>query len=368
MIIDGSNSASIDQAADVIAAGGLVGLPTETVYGLAADAANEAAVANIFIAKGRPSEHPLIVHVADAVSASHFASEIPAFAQKLMDAFWPGPLTLILPRRPEVAAAAAGGQNSVGLRCPSHPVALSLLKACAARGIYGLAAPSANQFGRISPTTAQHVQGEFGDDLLILDGGACSVGIESTIVDCSRGVPVLLRPGVLTVTQIEYAFGQSLVTNSVSNSLSKDEQSRQSIRRLEVDLVPTNAVNVIPTVLADAPREAMGEAPRASGMLESHYAPKAKLRLMDAKALQTALDILGADAKNIAVYSRQQMHSASTTILFRRMPEDAPQAAQQLFATLRELDQPDIKLIWVETPPEDAVWDGVRDRVTRAAA
>ena len=366
MIIDGSNPASIKQAADVIAAGGLVGLPTETVYGLAADAANEVAVAKIFAAKGRPSEHPLIVHVADAESSRRFAADIPAFAQKLMDAFWPGPLTLILPRRPEVAAAAAGGQNSVGLRCPSHPVALALLKYCATRGIHGLAAPSANQFGRVSPTTAQHVQGEFGDELLILNGGACSVGIESTIVDCSRGVPVLLRPGVLTAIQIEYACGQNLLLNN--------EQSRQSIRRLDADLIP---VEVTPSelledaprdVLAEAPRATLGDAPRASGLLESHYAPKAKLRLMDAKALQTALDILDVDAKNIAVYSRQQMHSASTTILFRRMPEDATQAAQQLFATLRELDQPDIKLIWVETPPEDTVWDGVRDRVTRAAA
>ena len=369
MIIDGLksgevNPASIAQAVETIAASGLVGLPTETVYGLAADAANEVAVAKIFAAKGRPSEHPLIVHVADAASASRFASEIPAFAQKLMDAFWPGPLTLILPRRPEVAAAAAGGQNSVGLRCPSHPVALALLQACAARGIYGLAAPSANQFGRVSPTTAQHVQGEFAgtpySDMPILDGGACSVGIESTIVDCSRGVPVLLRPGVLTQVQIEFACGQDV--------LSKDEQSRQQIRRLEADSTSEMAVNGISTVLADAPRVVIGDAPRASGMLESHYAPKAKLRLMDAKALQAALDILGADAKHIAVYSRQQMTSASTTILFRRMPEDAAKAAQQLFATLRELDQPDIKLIWVETPPDDAVWDGVRDRVTRAAA
>jgi L-threonylcarbamoyladenylate synthase len=167
-------------------------------------------------------------------------------------------------------------------------------------------------------------------------------------------VPVLLRPGVLTATQIEFACRQNLA----SNSLSKEDQYRQSIRRLEADLIPLEVV----------PIEMLKDAPRASGMLESHYAPKAKLRLMDAKALQTALDILGADAKNIAVYSRQQMHSASTTILFRRMPEDAAPAAQQLFATLRELDQPDIKLIWVETPPEDAVWDGVRDRVTRAAA
>jgi L-threonylcarbamoyladenylate synthase len=358
VIIDGSNPASIEQAADVIAAGGLVGLPTETVYGLAADAAYEVAVAKIFAAKGRPSEHPLIVHVADAASASRFAADIPAFAQKLMDAFWPGPLTLILPRRPEVAAAAAGGQNSVGLRCPSHPVALALLKACSERGIHGLAAPSANQFGRVSPTTAAHVQGEFGDDLLILNGGACSVGIESTIVDCSRGVPVLLRPGLLTATQIEFACGQNLLSNN--------EQSKQSIRRLEADFMPLEDASS--EILTEAPRETLGGAPRASGTLESHYAPKAKLRLMDAKALQTALDILDTDAKNIAVYSRQQMHSASTTILFRRMPEDATQAAQQLFATLRELDQPDIKLIWVETPPEDVKWDGVRDRVTRAAA
>ena len=358
MIIDGTNSASIDQAADVIAAGGLVGMPTETVYGLAADAANEAAVATIFTAKGRPSEHPLIVHMSDSLSANRFASQIPEFAQKLMDAFWPGPLTLILPRRPDIAAAAAGGQTSIGLRCPSHPVALALLKACAQRGIHGLAVPSANQFGRVSPTTAAHVQGEFGDDLLILNGGACSVGIESTIVDCSRGVPVLLRPGVLTATQIEYACGQNLLSNSQSNSLLKDEHSRQEIRRLETNLLP----------IEDAPNMTLGEAPRASGMLASHYAPKAKLRLMDAKALQTALDILGADAKNIAVYSRAQMQSASTNLIFRRMSDDATKAAQQLFATLRELDQPDIKLIWVETPPEDAVWDGVRDRVTRAAA
>lgn len=359
MIIDGSSPASIAQCADVIAAGGLVGLPTETVYGLAADAANEAAVAQIFAAKGRPSEHPLIVHVASSKDVGRFASDIPGFAQKLMDAFWPGPLTLILPRRADIAAAAAGGQTSVGLRCPSHPVALALLKACTERGIYGLAAPSANQFGRVSPTTAQHVQSEFAGtnytDMPILDGGACSVGIESTIIDCSRGAPVLLRPGVLTQVQIEFACGQDLLTNQ--------ELTNEQIRRLEAKNTSISVVNA-----QAAPRASLGDAPRASGMLESHYAPKAKLRLMDAKALQAALDILGGDAKHIAVYSRQQMRSASTNILLRRMPDDAAKAAQQLFATLRELDQPDIKLIWVETPPEEAVWDGVRDRVTRAAA
>ena len=355
MIIDGSSPASIAHCADVIAAGGLVGLPTETVYGLAADACNDAAVAQIFAAKGRPSEHPLIVHVANAEVASrsvlHFASEIPDFAQKLMDAFWPGPLTLILPRRPDVAAAAAGGQNSIGLRCPAHPVALALLTACAGRGIHGLAAPSANQFGRVSPTTAAHVQGEFAgtpySDMPILDGGACSVGIESTIIDCSRGAPVLLRPGVLTQVQIEFACGQCL--------LSKEELLEKEIRQLDANFEGKSVDDIAPT-------------PRASGTLDSHYAPKAKVRLMDAKALQAALDILGTDAKHIAVYSRQQMHSASTNMIFRRMPLEAAKAAQQLFATLRELDQPDINLIWVETPPETADWDGVRDRVQRAAA
>jgi len=255
-------------------------------------------------------------------------------------------LTLILPRRPEVAAACAGGQDSIGVRCPSHPVALALLKECSKQGIYGLAAPSANLFGRVSPTTAAHVQSEFANttysDMPILDGGACSVGIESTIIDCTRGAPVLLRPGVLTQVQLEFACGQDVLSNS--------EHSRQSIRRLEADFAHEQA------------------APRASGTLESHYAPNATVRLMDAKSLQAALKILGADAKHIAVYSRQPMHSSAPQIQLRHMPNDAAQTAQQLFATLRELDQPHIKIIWVETPPDDAAWDGVRDRLMRAAA
>ena len=253
---------------------------------------------------------------------------------------------MILPRRPEVAAACAGGQDSIGVRCPSHPVALALLKECSKQGIYGLAAPSANLFGRVSPTTAAHVQSEFAStsysDMPILDGGACSVGIESTIIDCTRGAPVLLRPGVLTQVQLEFACGQNVLSNS--------ELSRQSISQLEADFSHEQA------------------APRASGTLESHYAPNATVRLMDAKSLQSALDILGADAKHIAVYSRTTVHSSATQILLRHMPNDATQTAQQLFATLRELDQHHIKLIWVETPPDDAVWDGVRDRLMRAAA
>ena len=310
-----------------------MGLPTETVYGLAADAASADAVAKIFTAKGRPSNHPLIVHVADAAGVDHFAVDVPTFARQLMQAFWPGPLTLILPRRPGVGAETAGGQDSIGVRCPSHPVAQALLQALAAQPVpvWGLAAPSANQFGRVSPTTAQHVLAEFGGDVPVLDGGPCTVGIESTIVDCSRGAPVLLRPGAITRVQVEAVCGQPL-------------QSAQEIA------------------------DTAGAAPRASGTLESHYAPSATVRLMDARALQTALDVLGADAAHIAVYARTPLRIASERLVVRRMPADAGATAQQLFAALRGFDAQGVKLIWIETPPDAPDWEGVRDRLQRAAA
>ena len=219
MVLDGHLPASVEAAVRALRSGALLGLPTETVYGLAADADNDTAVAQIFAAKGRPSNHPLIVHVADASAIAHFASAVPVFAQALVDACWPGPLTLILPRRPDRARAATGGQDSVGLRCPAHPVAQAVLHACAQPNpalagapVWGVAAPSANRFGRVSPTTAAHVQAELGDALLVLDGGPCAVGIESTIVDCTRGVPVLLRPGAITRAQIEAACGLRLLS------------------------------------------------------------------------------------------------------------------------------------------------------------
>ena len=189
---------AIERAAQRLADGGLLALPTETVYGLGARADDDAAVARIFAAKGRPADHPLIVHVPNPQAALHFVSAFPPVAQRLTQAFWPGPLTVIVPRDPRVATAAAGGHDTIGLRCPSHPVARQLLDACAQHGILGVAAPSANRFGRISPTTAQHVREEFEgrgaglDEVWVLDGGACEVGIESTIIDCSRGHPVLL--------------------------------------------------------------------------------------------------------------------------------------------------------------------------------
>ena len=334
MILDGNAPESIAQAARVISAGGLLGLPTETVYGLAADASSAGAVAGIFTAKGRPSTHPLIVHVADAAGVDHFAVDVPVFARQLMQAFWPGPLTLILPRRPGVGTEAAGGQESVGVRCPSHPVAQALLRALAAQPapVWGVAAPSANQFGRVSPTTAQHVQSEFGNDLLVLDGGASAVGIESTIIDCTRGAPVLLRPGAITRAQVEAACGLALLS---------EQQA------------------------ADA---AGAAAPRASGTLESHYAPTARVRLMDARTLQAGLDLLGADAAHIAVYARTPLRVASARLVVRRMPDDADATAQQLFAALRTFDAQGVKLIWIETPPDTAAWEGVADRLRRAAA
>ena len=330
MILDGKLDASVQAAAETLQAGQLLGLPTETVYGLAADSDNDAAVAQIFTAKGRPANHPLIVHVADAAAITRYAKEVPVFAQQLIDAFWPGPLTLILPRLPDAAKASTGGQDSVGLRCPSHPVAHAVLKACQqlTPPVWGVSAPSANKFGRVSPTTAQHVAAEFGDDLLVLDGGACEVGIESTIVDCTRGVPVLLRPGAITRDDIERACGQQ--------PLSKEEL--------------------------------VAHTPRASGTLLAHYAPNAKVRLMDAKQLQSALDILGADGKNIAIYHRSPLKPGTNNMLLRRMP-DAPLAvAHELFGMLRNFDDWGAKLIWIETPPESADWEGVADRLQRAAA
>jgi L-threonylcarbamoyladenylate synthase len=341
MILNGQLSTSITAAAQALQRGELLGLPTETVYGLAADAGNDAAVAKIFAAKGRPVNHPLIVHVANAQGVQRFASHVPDFAQKLMDAFWPGPLTLILPRRPEVAALAAGGQNSVGLRSPSHPTARAVLEAAEALGVFGVAAPSANLFGRVSPTTAAHVAGEFGPELLILDGGACDVGIESTIVDCTRAAPVLLRPGVLTPQQLSDVCGFSVITPNAPDA----------------------------------------DAPRASGTLASHYAPAAKLQLMTAADLQNVILAYAISASSktgpeltgagtVAIWSRSAVQvSATSAALFKvqPMPSSANDCAHQLFAQLRSFDAQGVAHIWVEAPPLTPEWDGVRDRLTRAA-
>jgi L-threonylcarbamoyladenylate synthase len=330
-----ANEATIAQAAQALRDGQLLGLPTETVYGLAANATDDAAVAKIFVAKGRPSDHPLIVHVASVAQVPLFAVQVPEFAQKLMAAFWPGPLTLILPRKSGVAAASAGGQDSIGLRCPSHPVAQALLQACLPLGVLGVSAPSANRFGRVSPTSAAHVQSELGHDLLVLDGGDCEVGIESTIIDCTRGEPVLLRPGQITRAQIEAACGHAVRGK-------------------------------------DALQEVSGQvAPRASGTLESHYAPRAKVRLMTAADIAQKLQALGPHANNLGLWCVERPDGGTglgAGVVWRAQPQVAAQAAHDLFSVLRELDAHGVLQIWVQLPPDTPDWEGVRDRLQRAAA
>lgn len=325
MLLDGFDALVIARAAQALAAGQLVAFPTETVYGLGARADDDAAVAKIFAAKGRPADHPLIVHVVDAAAARHFAASISPLAARLMAGFWPGPLTVIVPRDNGIGAAAAGGQSTIALRCPSHPVALALLRAAASLGVQGIAAPSANRFGRVSPTTAAHVRAEFDDALWVLDGGPCSVGIESAIVDCSRDHPVLLRPGVLTQTHIEAVAGEPLRARDAA-------------------------------------------APRASGTLEAHYAPRAAVRLMTLSQLNATLRARASDAPPVAVYSRGAVQGLRRNTVHRHMPVEATPAAQELFSALRAFDDDGVQAIWIEALPSAAEWDGVRDRLQRASA
>lgn len=326
-ILPGDDPAALDAAAQRLAAGGLVAFPTETVYGLGARADDDAAVAGIFAAKGRPSDHPLIVHVSDLASAQPFAARLSPQARKLAAAFWPGPVTLIVPRAAAMAAAAAGGHSTIGLRCPAHPVAQALLRRAAALGVAGVAAPSANRFGRVSPTLAAHVAAEFGEAIPVLDGGACDLGIESTIVDCSRGRPVLLRPGVLTRAQLEAVLGEAL-------------QDRDAA------------------------------APRASGDMASHYAPRARVRLFDAQALRRALHAAATSPGGLAVYSRScpEGTGGAAGARWRLLPDEPARAARELFAVLRDWDAAGVQEIWIEQPPDTAEWEGVRDRLRRAAA
>ena len=327
-LLDGHDPAALVDAARRLAAGELVAFPTETVYGLGANAEDAAAVAAIFAAKGRPSDHPLIVHVLDLGSALRFAPTLDAHARRLVAAFWPGPVTVIVPRAAQVAAAAAGGQGSIGLRSPSHPVARALLSEARRLGVHGIAAPSANRFGRISATTAAHVVQEFGSELAVVDGGECALGIESAIIDCSspQRAPALLRPGTLTRAQIESVLGQPL-------------------------------------------RECDAQSPRASGTLEAHYAPLARLSLLPADALQVAVAGLASagPGQKLGVYSRSRCAAGSDT-LHRRMPDDAGTAAHELFSVLRWFDAAGVQQIWVEQPPPDPEWEGVFDRLRRAAA
>ena len=312
----------IIEAVRRLEAGELVGVPTETVYGLAADAENPDAVAKIYAAKGRPADHPVIVHVHRQADLGHWAAEVPEAARRLAAAFWPGPLTLILPRRPGVAQACAGGQDTIGLRCPSHPVAQAVL-ALFKGGQGGLAAPSANRFGRISPTTAAHVRAELGDSLLVLDGGACAVGIESTIVDCTAQPPRILRPGQLQAADLAAALGVT----------------EQELLR------PTEG------------------SPRVAGALPAHYAPRTPLLLRSGADIDADWPAWAAGIGVLALHPSPTGPSANWVAL----PADATIYARELYAAMRALDVGGFRQIWVESVPLTADWLALRDRLGRAA-
>jgi len=329
---------AIERAAQRLADGGLVAFPTETVYGLGGDAENPDAIARIYQAKGRPANHPVIVHLAPEADLAYWTRSLPAAAEALVQAFWPGPLTLILPRSPAIPAAVSGGQDSIGLRCPSHPVAQALLRRFAALkgGQGGVAAPSANKFGQVSPTQAAHVRKEFPEldesDLLVLEGGPSQVGIESTIVDLSRldkGLgPVLLRPGHISVDELADVLG----------------------------------------VVPSRPDEA---APRVSGSLKAHYAPRTPLTLVARAQLDAALAEAAGRGERLAVVvfpPRPNLASEQSQLSWHLCSADRTKYARQLYALLRELDEQGHDRIIMEKPPVTAAWQAVNDRLGRAAA
>jgi L-threonylcarbamoyladenylate synthase len=327
------DTSELDRAVALLRAGQLVAFPTETVYGLGADAANPAAVAKIFAAKGRPADHPLIVHLASAAHVDAWAREVPQAARALAAAFWPGPLTLILKRSQKVSAAVSGGQDTVGLRVPDQPLARALLRQfagaddCAEPG--GIAAPSANRFGRISPTSAAHVRAEFGDVVpLVLDGGPCAVGIESTIVDLSRGTPVILRPGAIATAEIGRVLG------------------------------------VVPRERGE---QSDTESPRVSGSLAAHYAPRTPLKLVAGEHLAEAVSAQLVAGRRVVVLARHAAPMTDSRLRWRHLPPNAAGFAHDLYAELRLADAADADVILVEIPPDSVDWLAVADRLGRAA-
>ena len=318
-------SAEIERAASLLRAGALVAFPTETVYGLGADARNPAAVAKIFAAKGRPADHPLIVHLPDTTHLTHWASDIPEAAHVLAKAFWPGPLTLILKRQADVPDAVTGGQDTVGLRVPNHPLALELLHSFGA----GIAAPSANRFGRISPTTAEHVREDLGEAVaLILNGGPCSVGIESSIVDLSGPRTTILRPGMLSASEIGRVLGR------------------------------------VPDIAGDP---LAAPTPRASGTLAAHYAPRTPLVLMPDDSLPITLRNAIVQKERVAVLATFPAPFNHPLIEWHVAPADPAGFAHDLYAKLRELDALGCDRIIVQKPVGQP-WQAIHDRLKRAAA
>ncbi|MBL9039733.1 MAG: threonylcarbamoyl-AMP synthase [Archangium sp.] len=312
---------ALTRALEALRRGDLIGLPTETVYGLGADASNELAVRRIFAVKGRPSTHPLIVHVADLPEARRWASTFSAHAEALAAAFWPGPLTLIVPRSDRPSDAVTGGQNTVGLRVPDHPLALELLREFAG----GIAAPSANRYGRVSPTTAQHVRDELGSDVAeVLDGGPCTVGVESTIVDLSGVAPRLLRPGGVPLEAIEAAL-----------------HARVPLATAATDI-------------------------RAPGMVASHYAPRAGLVLATRDSLEKEVTKRLAAGARVAVLAPSS-EQPPTGAIHLAIPDDAEGYARALYGLLREADARGCDVIVAIRPTDSGLGLAVNDRLTRAA-
>ena len=315
----GDEPADIARAADILRTGGLVAFSTETVYGLGADATNDAAVAKIFAAKGRPADHPLIVHIASAEELTQWARDIPETAWALAKQFWPGPLTLILKRARGMADAASGGLETIGLRVPGHPVAQALLSAFGG----GVAAPSANQFGRISPTCVEHVLSELeGRIEAVIDGGPCTVGLESTILDLSSPLPRILRPGAVTLPMLETIIGKLDATSAT-------------------------------------------DAPKVPGSLEAHYAPATPLRLVKPQALDAEAARFGADGMVVVLARHAPLSNASCR--WMHLPTEAAAYGHDLYARLREADALGCACILIEIPPDGAEWMAVNDRLQRAA-
>jgi L-threonylcarbamoyladenylate synthase len=310
-----SASAMADAAANLLA-GGLVAFPTETVYGLGADACNAKAVARIYAAKGRPTDHPLIVHVASMDGLGDWADDVSAYAISLARDFWPGPMTLVVRRSGLAADFVTGGQDTVGVRVPNHPVALGLLEAFTRAGGKGVAAPSANRFGNVSPTTAEAVSDELGDCLaisdLILDGGVCDVGVESTIIDCTGDAPKILRPGAVTEEMIEHSTG--------------------------LDVLGADGVAI-----------------RVSGSLESHYSPIAKV-VLD----QSPVAGQGFIATDDATTPEGVVRLAS--------PKTHDEFARVLYASLRIADDKGLQTVVVRQPSGNGIAVAIRDRLKRAAS
>ncbi|HEY9099434.1 MAG TPA: L-threonylcarbamoyladenylate synthase [Thiobacillus sp.] len=316
----GDEPADIAHAAQILRAGGLVALPTETVYGLGADATNDAAVARVFAAKGRPVDHPLIVHIASADALPQWARDIPETAWALAAKFWPGPLSLILKRARGVAEAASGGLDTIGLRVPGHPVAQALLHAFGG----GIAAPSANRFGRISPTCAEHVLAELDGRIdAVIDGGVCSVGLESTILDLSGPCPRVLRPGTLTADMLAAVIGRL------------DEVSSP-------------------------------KSPPTPGSLDAHYAPATPLRLVPSHELEA--EAAGLAATGVIIVLARRAPQSNVRYRWVQLAGDAVAYGHDLYARLREADAQGAACILIETPPDGTEWMAVNDRLKRAAA